>query len=271
VTDDRDYVLGTHDEEVERLGVQHRIWRPRALDAWRRAGFTVGQTLLDVGCGPGWATVDLAEIVGRSGRALAADRSRRFLEHLRATCRARGIGNVEPRELDLDADPFPWSGVDGAWARWIFAFVTRPRALLARLRDTLRPGGVLVLHEYFAYSTWRFVPRCPEHDEFVRVVMASWRKDGGEPDIGLDLPTWLGELGFDILEQRPIVEIASPSSFLWQWPKTFLAVNVPHQVARGTLTREQAEALTAAFARIESTPGAVVVTPGVLEILAIRR
>jgi hypothetical protein len=46
---DGDYVLGTRDEEVERLGLQHRVWRPRMLDGWRRAGFTVGQTILDVG------------------------------------------------------------------------------------------------------------------------------------------------------------------------------------------------------------------------------
>ena len=46
---ERDYVLGTHDEEVERLALQNRVWRPRTLEAWRRAGFTVGQTLIDVG------------------------------------------------------------------------------------------------------------------------------------------------------------------------------------------------------------------------------
>src|SRR5258708_21651917 len=61
---ERDYVLGTHDDEVARLGLQHRVWRARALDAWRRPGFTVGQTLLDIGCGPGLASADLAEIVG---------------------------------------------------------------------------------------------------------------------------------------------------------------------------------------------------------------
>jgi hypothetical protein len=37
---DRDYVLCTHDEEIARLGLQHAVWRPRVLDAWRRAGIT---------------------------------------------------------------------------------------------------------------------------------------------------------------------------------------------------------------------------------------
>jgi SAM-dependent methyltransferase len=268
---DQDYVLGTHDEEIERLGLQHRIWRPRALDAWRRAGFTVGQTLLDLGCGPGYATLDLAEIVGPTGRVAAIDRSLRFLVHLRASCRARGIGHVDPRQADLDLDPALPGGLDGAWVRWVFSFVTRPRDLLARVREALAPGGVLVLHEYLDYATWRFSPRLAEHEEFVRAVMRSWRASGGEPDVGLDLPLWLGELGFEIREQRPIVEIATPSSYLWQWPKAFLAVNVPHQVAQGTLAPELGQALARTFARIEATPNAFVVTPAVLEILAVRR
>ncbi len=61
---DRDYVLGTHEKELARLGLQHRVWRPVVLDCWQKAGITVGKRVLDVGAGPGYATVDLAEIVG---------------------------------------------------------------------------------------------------------------------------------------------------------------------------------------------------------------
>ena len=59
---ERDYVLGAHQAELERLGLQHAVWRPRALDAWRRAGITRGQRVLDIGAGPGYATFDLADV-----------------------------------------------------------------------------------------------------------------------------------------------------------------------------------------------------------------
>jgi len=65
---ERDYVLGTHHEEIARLRLQHRVWRARVLEAWRGAGFAPGHTLLDIGCGPGYAALDLAEIVGPGGR-----------------------------------------------------------------------------------------------------------------------------------------------------------------------------------------------------------
>ena len=73
---ERDYVLGTHDEEIARLGLQHRVWRPVVLECWRKAGVTVGSRVLDVGAGPGYATVDLAEIVGPTCEVVALERKR---------------------------------------------------------------------------------------------------------------------------------------------------------------------------------------------------
>jgi len=267
---DRDYVLGTHDDEIARLALQHRVWRPRALDAWRRAGFTVGQTLLDIGCGPGHASVDLAEIVGPAGRIVAIDRSRRFLETLDTTSRKRGLDNITTMERDLDAaDPLP-AGADGAWARWVFAFVKHPRELLARACAALKPGGILVVHEYFDYSTWRLSPRSAEFEEFVEIVMESWRAEGGEPDIGLALPRWSAELGFATQSLHPIVDVVPASNFVWQWPAAFLRVGLPRLVELGHLTTDRARAIADSLTAREASPNTLMVTPALLEIIAVR-
>src|SRR2546430_16373111 len=86
---ERDYVLGTHDQELERLGVQHEAWRPVVLDCWKNAGVTSGSRVLDVGAGPGYATVDLAEIVGPSGKVVAVERSTNFVSAIRRTIEKR--------------------------------------------------------------------------------------------------------------------------------------------------------------------------------------
>jgi SAM-dependent methyltransferase len=268
---ERDYVLGTNDEELARLGLQHRVWRPRALDAWRRAGFNVGHTLLDVGCGPGFAAFDLAELVGPSGRVVAIDRSRRFLDALEAAARTRGLAQIEPLERDLDEAPFPALQADGAWARWVFAFVQHPRRLLERVAGALRTGGVFVTHEYVDYSTWRVSPRRPEFEAFVETVMATWRADGGEPDIGLDLLRWLGEVGFEVREVRPIVEIARPGDFLWHWPRAFVDSGLRRLRDLGRLSDAEVRATLEGFAEIEATPHAFLITPLVLEVIAVRR
>jgi SAM-dependent methyltransferase len=271
MTREQDYVLGTHDEEIARLALQHRVWRPRALDAWRRAGFTVGQTLLDIGCGPGHASVDLAEIVGPEGRIVAIDRSRRFLDFLEATRRQRGLEQIATLEQDLDDAVLPAAGADGAWSRWVFAFVKRPRDLLARVGGALKPGGVLVAQEYLDYSTWRLTPRSADFEEFVRVVTESWRASGGEPDIGLDLPRWLEELGFEIRSLRPILEVARPADYLWQWPKAFVDVGLRRLVDLGDLTPDRAQVMAQAFAASEAAPHTLMITPAVLDVIAGRR
>src|SRR5260370_37590911 len=89
-----DYVLGTHDQELERLGVQHRAWRPVVLDCGKKAGVTVGSRLLDVGAGPGYATVDLAEIVRHIGRVVAVERSRNFVKSINSAIQARSRSNI---------------------------------------------------------------------------------------------------------------------------------------------------------------------------------
>ncbi len=205
MSQEREYVLGTHDEEITRLGLQHRVWRARALDSWLRAGFRQGQTLLDVGCGPGYATLDLAEMTGPSGKVVAVDRSRRFLDFLQSESHRRGLTNIEVFEADLDEDELPKIAVDGVWVRWVFTFVKRPKELLTRIARLLK------LH--------------------------------------------------------PIVDVIEPSSFIWEWPRTYVKVGLERLVDLGRVTPDQARRVLEDFAKREAAPGTRMITPAVLEIV----
>ena len=270
MTLERDYVLGTHDDEIARLGVQHRVWQARVRDVWRRAGLGPGHTLIDVGCGPGYASIDLAAVAGPTGRVLAVDRSRRFLDALEAAREARGLRNIETFECDLDEDALPPGPVDGAWCRWVLAFVKHPRRLLEQIHARLRTGGVFVSHEYLDYATWRFLPASAEFEEFVRFVMASWRAAGGEPDIARPLPAWLSELGFDV-EVRPIVDVIGPSHAIWPWPRAFVESGLRRLVELGVLGADRADATWRLFVEREKDPRSLMVMPLVLEVIATRR
>lgn len=261
MTPQTDYILGTHDEEIDRLALQHTAWRADALDAWRTAGFGPNHTILDVGCGPGFAALDLADCVGS---VVAIDKSDRFLAALEAKRRQ----NVTTCLVDLDSGEFPDVRADGAWCRWVLSFTRDPRAVLARIAQALRPGGVIVLHEYFDYSIWRAAPRCPELETFVRAVIQSWRDAGGEPDIALSLPCWLAELGFELRSIRPMVSVVQAGDPKWAWVRAFVQVNRARLVDLGHFGAEEAEGIWRAFCKME-TPGAIrMITPGVLEIIA---
>jgi SAM-dependent methyltransferase len=231
----------------------------------------MGQILLDIGCGPGYASLDLAEMVGPSGHIFAVDRSRRFLDALDTARRRYGLENIDTVEMDLDEAALPEVDAHGAWCRWVFAFVRQPRDLVSRIYTALRPGATLVIHEYFDYSTWKLAPRSAEMEDFVRTVIKSWRASGGEPDVGMDLPRWLEEFRFEVRSLRPLIEVITPAEFFWQWPKTFLQVGLDRLVNLGHLDIDRARAVAAAVAKREAEPGTFMITPAVLEIIAVRR
>jgi SAM-dependent methyltransferase len=267
---EREYVLGTHDEEIDRLGLQHLVWRPWMLAAWQRAAITRGSRVLDIGAGPGFATADLADVVGETGEVLGLERSARFAAAARRRCRELGLAQVRIEEIDLMTDAIPATSFDAAWCRWVACFVPSPASLVDSVARALKPGGVAVFHEYGDYASWRLMPRRAATDGFVAAVMASWRESGGDPDVGLTLPASLQERGFFVRRVRPLVFAVRPTDFVWQWPATFLRAGAQRLRALGRLSAGDVESLVSEFDEAERDPSSVMMTPLVLEIIAER-
>ena len=130
------------------LNIQHQRWRDRAADAWRRAGLRAGQRVLDLGCGPGVAALELAAAVGPAGEVTAVDHAASSLDELRTTAAQAGLTNIVLIQADLDDWSPPANSADLVWMRWLTVFAADPAALVARAAAALIPGGHLVSHEY---------------------------------------------------------------------------------------------------------------------------
>ena len=265
---ERDYVLGTHEQELARLGLQHRAWRPVALDCWLRAGITVGKRVLDVGAGPGYAAVDLAEIVGPTGEVVAVERSRNFIRSMETTCRTRSLTNVKIHELDLMRDELPRGDYDFLWCRWVVSFVNEPPVLIRKLGNIMPKSSVAIFHEYGHYETWRFFPRLPMQERFREHVIATWRESGGQPDGAAQLPELLAENGFLIRSATPHIFCLRPADYMWQWPATFIETYLQRLIEMGRVDKKFADEVRVAFARAEENPNTRMLTPLVLEIVA---
>ncbi len=268
MSEDKSYVIGTHDAEIERLGVQHRVWRASVLDFWRLGGISEGMTVIDAGSGPGYAALDLAQIVGPTGCVIALERSRRFLDALQAQARARGLTNIETIETDL-AD-FDWGSVaaDRLWCRWVLAFVADPAAAVHGMARALKPGGAALIHEYYDYASWRMAPYSAAFEAYVGKIIARWRASGGEPDIALALPGLLANAGLTVETARPVVFAATMNDFASRWPMGFAREYLPTMVASGDVTKAEGDALLGLLDTYEADPAALVLTPGVLQIVA---
>jgi ubiquinone/menaquinone biosynthesis C-methylase UbiE len=265
MSEDKTYVIGTHDAEIERLGVQHRVWRSSVLDVWRLGGITDGMTVIDAGAGPGHAALDLAEIVGPTGRVIAIERSRRFLDALEARAAARGLRNIETVEADLAAVDWTRFAADRLWCRWVLAFVPDAASVVRGMARAVKPGGALLFHEYYDYAAWKLSPRSAAFENYVARIIARWRATGSEPDIALDLPPLLEAIGLRVESIRPVVFAATMDGDAARWPMGFAREYLPSMIANGDLTAGEGDAVLRALDAAK-----LVLTPPVLQIKAVK-
>jgi len=267
---EREYVLGTDDAELLRLGLQHRLWSAQAFACWERAGVAPGATVLDVGAGPGFATLDLAQLVTPSGRVIAIDESERFIRHLDERARVLGVRHVETRVQDVHALDVPAASIDIAYARWVLCFTPQPKDVVARVAAALKPGGVFVVQDYI---NWAALSVSPQSDAFLRVMPSvgkSWRDHGGDPEVGGKLPAMMAACGLRVESIVPLQRVARSSDPLWQWPTTFFANFIPRLVEQEMVSEADWRAMESDWKARSRDPDAFFWTPSMVEIIARR-
>ena len=269
--DPKEYALGTNEAEISRLGVQHKLWAAAAFALWERAGFRAGHTLLDIGCGPGYTSFDLAGVVTSKGRIVAVDESERFIEHLRSWQQRVGDTTIDARLGDVQHLDLEKGSLDGAYQRWVLCFVKDPEAVIRGVAAALKPGGTIAIQDYLHDEGILLSPPSEPFRRFVRVVADAWRDHGGDNDIGLRLPALLAKHGLTPVEISPLHRVARPSSPLWTWPTIFIETYAPKLVAEGRLTQAEHEALTADWAAHAADPNAFFVSPPMVDLIAVKR
>jgi SAM-dependent methyltransferase len=123
---------------------------------WERLVHTIDlapeASVVDVGCGTGRSTRDLARLVTR-GDVLGIDLSSSMLEHARALAHSEGLTNIRFERADAEVHPFPAGSFDAAVSVFGAMFFGNTAAAFANICTGLKPGGVLAL------LTWRELSR----------------------------------------------------------------------------------------------------------------
>ena len=197
-----------HDESVLR---SHR-WRT----AHNSAGYLVpelrpGNSVLDVGSGPGTITADLAQLVA-PGRVTALEQTADALALTQAEIALRCVDNVDLVIGDVHALDFPDSSFDVVHAHQVLQHVTDPVLALREMGRVCKPEGVVAARDG-DYAGFVWAPHINELDEWHSLYQRLARANGGEPNAGRHLLSWALQAGFsDVTATASTWCFATPES-----------------------------------------------------------
>ncbi|HEY5109874.1 MAG TPA: methyltransferase domain-containing protein [Acidimicrobiales bacterium] len=251
---DTTYTHG-HDDGVLR---SHR-WRTSANSAaYLLPRLRPGLDLLDVGCGPGTITCDLAREVA-PGRVVGVDASAEVVDEARAAARRAGLP-VTFEVADLFALPFPDHSFDVVHAHQVLQHVADPVAALVEMRRVCRPGGVVAARD----ADYRSFAFAPEVDDVTRAIAAYGeltRANRANWDAARHLLGWAHSAGFaDVAPSASVWCFATDEDRAWWgglWadrfaaPGSFLGTQLE---AHGIAGRDDLEAFGAGWRRWAASP-----------------
>ncbi|MFC1414834.1 class I SAM-dependent methyltransferase [Streptacidiphilus sp. N1-12] len=187
--------MSTYTHGFHAAVLRSHSWRTAANSAaYLLPELKPGQELLDVGCGPGTITADLAKIVA-PGRVTAVDYSAEVLAQAERAVAEAGVSGVVFEVADIHALPYPDDSFDVVHAHQVLQHVADPVQALREMRRVCRPGGVVAARDS-DYAAFTWFPAVPELDDWNALYHRVARSNGGEPEAGRMLRSWARAAGF---------------------------------------------------------------------------
>ena len=188
---------------------------------WRTAGNSAahllphlrpGMRVLDVGCGPGTISVDLATAVGPEGEVLGVDSSAEVVQLAAADLAAPNLRFEVQDAMRLD---LPDAAFDVVHAHQVLQHLADPVGALREMRRVARPGGLVAVRDAdYAAMTWH--PPSTPMSSWLETYRAVAHAHGAEPDAGRRLLGWAQAAGFtDITASASAWCFANPQDRAW--------------------------------------------------------
>jgi ubiquinone/menaquinone biosynthesis C-methylase UbiE len=260
------YVLEGGDRGADRLRLLADVKWPTTKPLLERAGLRPGMSCLDVGCGIGAVTLQMAEAVGKTGRTTGIDFDERYLGLARAEAERRGLtidfrtGNIG--ELD-ERDT-----CDFVFARFLLTHLSNPDQALRAMSRAARPGGVVVVED-IQFSAHFSHPQCPAFDRYVRLYENVVEHKGGDPNIGPHLLRMMLDAGLQNIE----LEVIQPT-YRHGMGKHLAAVTMEHireaVVAAGLASNEEVGAIVNEISAFADDSTTLISLPRIFQVWGIR-
>ncbi|MDH4066826.1 MAG: methyltransferase domain-containing protein [Acidobacteriota bacterium] len=226
----REHYTHGHHESV----LRSHSWRTVANSAaYLEPHLTSGLSVLDVGCGPGTITAEIADRVGADGSVVGIDASADVValasEAQQSTNLTFAVGDIYA--LEAADDTF-----DVVHAHQVMQHLADPVAALREMRRVCRPGGIVAARDA-DYSGSAWFPGDEWLDRWLDLSLTIGRDNGGEPDAGRRMLSWAQAAGFlDVTPSASVWCFATPSERSWWaglWADRVMQSHLAEQAVAG--------------------------------------
>ena len=259
---------GTYTHGHHESVLRSHMWRTAANSAgYLLPHLSSGDTLLDVGCGPGTITADLAALVG-PGLVVGIDASAEVI-----SAASSAYPDVEFATGDVYALEAEAASFDVVHAHQVLQHLADPVAALVEMRRVVRTDGVVAVRDSI-YSSAAWAPEDPLLTRWNELYHDVARRNGGEPGAGSRLIGWARAAGFsEVVASSSTWTYSEPADRAWWgglWADRMTVSAIAEQaVAEGMATADELEAIAEAFRNWADQPDGIwIVVSG--EILARR-
>ena len=248
VTPTGDRYIHGHSDSVLR---SHR-WRTTENSAgYLLPHLADGLRLLDVGCGPGTLTVDLARRVAPSGEVVGVDISDSVVAEATAHAAEAGVANVTFRAGDFRGIGLAERSFDVVHAHQVLQHLRDPVGALAAMAGLARAGGIVAARDA-DYGAFLWTPADSRLDRWREIYTAVSRRIGVAADAGRWLLRWALDAGLDdVAYTTSTWTFASPADRAWWgdlWAERTVASSLADQALEyGVADKAELEAVAAGW------------------------
>lgn len=246
MSDRATYTHGHHESVLR----SHRRRTAEDSAAYLLPHLKPGLSVLDVGCGPGTITADLAARVA-PGSVTAVDQVTDVLGAARTEVERRNLSNVSFGTADVHNLEFADDTFDVVHAHQVLQHVADPVRALCEMRRVCAPGGIVAVRDA-DYAGFIWHPQLPALDRWRDLYQRVARANRGEPDAGRRLLSWAQQAGFaDVTPTGSLWCYATPETRDWwggMWADRILHSTVARDlVSLDLATAAQLEEISAAW------------------------
>ena len=223
----------TEAEELEKSYQLPEIVRQRQ-HTLNRLSVKRGEQILDVGCGVGFLSYEIALQTGDSGRVSGIDQNSEMIRH--ANNRCESLRNTEFSVANAEDLPFPEESFDAACCTQVLLYVNDVAQVLTGIRRVLKPAGRIIIVE----TDWRGVVLNSDYDSITRKIFSAWDAAVPSPNLPVRLGPLLVDNGFCNVDVEPIPILNTeytPSQFshgMMNWITR-------NALKKGVITKEQSQ------------------------------